>query len=316
MAVLMLTGRVGGYALHFDVQIPPEAGFHRLEILHARGTRELLSAKRLLSNARDRVGCQKKHRLDSPHAPWWFYAPAIVGKPTSCRGSLPQRADGEVPAREALSSAVRAFNLLEDLPEADDAHRLIHESGMFVSRHFGCRIELRDGLWRWHCPVVIAHLRVGQSPGFTAVRICSICRENIMLPDRCMHMANETYEVTVSDTLHCPCGSRECRAHRAGEVIQVAPVAITEEVDSLQEISWVARPRDPLARIDEISYTSDQMASFMRTDIPSDMRVIECFHCRQACTGLWDFETLGKVLARDGSAQQSTGQGGLPAQFS
>jgi len=37
-------------------------------------------------------------------------------------------------------------------------------------------------------------------------------------------------------------------------------------------------------------------ASLMRAKIPADIRTIECFHCRQACTGLWDFETFGKLL--------------------
>jgi hypothetical protein len=166
---------------------------------------------------------------------------------------------------------------------------------MFVSRHVGCKIELQDGLWRWQCPVVISHLRLGQSVGFTAPRICSICRENVM-SEQCPHMPNQTYSVTVEDPQHCPCGSTDCSIHQAGTTIEVYPTSLVEEVDNLSEISWVARPRDPLARIRSISYTPEQMGLLMRADIPNHMSTIECLHCRQACTGLWGFDTLGKLL--------------------
>ena len=102
---------------------------------------------RIYSKTRDRAGCLKVHGLDSPHAPWWVYPPTIVGDGARCRNRRMNR-DAESVGRDALTSAVRAFNLLEDMPEADDAHRLIHEIGMYVSRHFGCKINLRDGLWR------------------------------------------------------------------------------------------------------------------------------------------------------------------------
>ena len=172
--------------------------------------------------------------------------------------------DAESLGRDALTSAVRAFNLLEDMPEADDAHRLIHEIGMYVSRHFGCKINLRDGLWRWECPVTIAHLRLGQSIGFTAPRICSICRQNIM-SDQCSHLPSQTYEVQVVDACRCPCGTDDCHNHMEGDILEVYPRSLVKEADSLDEISWVPRPRDPLARIEAISYTPEHMAIMMRS---------------------------------------------------
>ena len=205
--------------------------------------------------------------------------------------------DAESLGRDALTSAVRAFNLLEDLPEADDAHRLIHEIGMFVSCHFACKINLRDGLWRWDCPVTIAHLRLGQSVSFTAPRICSICRQNIM-SGQCPHLPNQVYEVQVVDASRCPCGTDDCHSHMAGDILNVYPTSLAQEADSLDEISWVPRPRDPLARIEAVSYTPEHMAMMMRTKMPSSVRAIECLYCRQACTGLWDCEVLGELLNR------------------
>ncbi len=293
----MFTGRVEARALHFDTPIPPPTGPHRLQMLHDRGTEQLELAKRLYSKACERLGCPTVHRLDSPHAPWWVYPPTIVGDRSRCPNGRTRQRDVEALGRDALASAVRALNLLEDLPEADDAHRLIHEIGMFVSRHFGCKIDLRNGLWRWRCPAIIAHLRLGLSVGFTAPRICSICRQNIM-SDQCPHLPSHTYEVEVSDPTRCPCGTNNCRSHRTGAILSVYPTSLVEEADSIEEVSWVPRPRDPLARIKAISYTAEQMAVFMRADIPSSARIIECFHCRQACTGLWDCEVLGKLLGR------------------
>jgi hypothetical protein len=297
ISLLMFTGRIEGRLLHFG-PIPPPAGSRRSLILHALGAEELRSAKSLYSKARDRLGCPMDHHLDSPHAPWWFYPAIAISSAARCSYAGRQGGEAERLARDALSSAVRAFNLLEDFPEADDAHRLIHELGMFVSRHFGCEIVLEDGLWRWSCPVIIPHLRFGQSAGFTAKRICSICREGIM-SERCPHMLNQTYKVTVEDVVDCPCGSENCTRHQVGAVIEVRPTVIIDEAD-LEETSWVARPRDPLARIQAVCYTTEQMSSLMGgAEIPPDMHVIECFHCRQVCTGLWDFETLGRLLLKD-----------------
>jgi hypothetical protein len=178
---------------------------------------------------------------------------------------------------------------------------------MFVSRHFACKIKLRDGLWHWECPVTIAHLRLGQSVGFTASGICSICRQNI-LSDECSHLPDRIYTVKVLDTSRCPCGADDCHSHVEGDILEVEPISLVKEADSFDETSWVARPRDPLARIEAISYTPERMAILMRSEIPSTVRAIECFHCRQACTGLWDFEVLGELLKRANNPYKSSRQ--------
>ncbi len=296
ISLLMFTGRIEGMALHFNTPIPPQSGPRRRQMLHSRGTEQLQLAKRLYSKTRDQTGCLKVHGLDSPHAPWWIYSQTIVGDGARCTNGTANK-DAESSGREALKSAVRAFNLLEDMPEADDAHRLIHEIGMFVSRHFGCMINSQNGLWRWECPVIIAHLRLGQSVGFTAFRICSICRQDIM-SDLCSHLPGQAYDVQVVDSSRCPCGTNDCHNHTEGDMLRVHPTSLVEEADSLDEISWVPRPRDPLARIEAISYNSDQLGLMMGTEMPGNVHTIECVHCRQGCTGLWESEVLGAMLNR------------------
>ncbi len=209
--LLVFTGAIDSIDLHFDTPIPPQGGPRRARFLHDHGIEQLQAAKRIGSQARDLLGCPHEHRLDSPQAPWWSHSAIVRERPATCTARRRPERNAEHLAREALSCAVRAFNLLEDAPEADDAHRLIHELGMSVSRHFGCKIELENGEWLWRCPVTIAHMRFGRSVGFTAKRICSICRQNIY-SDRCPHMAGSTYQVTVSDTCRCPCG-RTCMRH-------------------------------------------------------------------------------------------------------
>jgi hypothetical protein len=150
----MFTGRIEGMLLHFG-PVPPPAGSRRSQILQATGTEELQSAKSLYSTAQNRLGCPIEHRLDSPHAPWWFYPAITTSSAFRCPYADGRDGEAERLARDALSKAVRAFNLPEDLAEADDAHRLIHGVGMFVSRHFGREIVLPKGLWRWSCSVII-----------------------------------------------------------------------------------------------------------------------------------------------------------------
>ena len=255
------------------------------------GRQELLAAKSCIAEARSEADCLAKHRLQAPRAPWWMYPPTAALM-ASC-AAKPRRWAGESNARDALRFAVNALNLLEDTPDEDDAHRLVHEIGAFVSRHYGCKIILEGDQWNWTCPVTLAHLRVGYSVGFTATRICSICRADI---SECPHLPNRLYQVRVGDRRTCPCGIFDCQKHEDGEVIETSPSAIIENAN-LQEISLVARPRDPLARILTIGFTSEKMSKIIGgKTIPETVTKMECFHCRQTCTGLWDGNEIGDFL--------------------
>src|SRR6266496_2347518 len=83
ISLLMFTGRIEGRLLHFGPILPP-VGSQRSLILQAMGADELRSAKNLYSKARDRLGCPMEHRLDSPHAPWWFYPPITISSAVPC----------------------------------------------------------------------------------------------------------------------------------------------------------------------------------------------------------------------------------------
>jgi hypothetical protein len=111
ISLLMFTGQIEGRALHYDTPIPPAKGPQRTLILHNRGVEQLHTAKTLYSKACDQLGCPRHHRLDSPHAPWWVYKPTRPGRDTRCTNGRGQHGDTEALARQALNSAVRAFQL-------------------------------------------------------------------------------------------------------------------------------------------------------------------------------------------------------------
>lgn len=190
-------------------------------------------------------------------------------------------------SRAALDASVAAFNFLEDEDFADTAHEHAHTVGEFVGRLFGCRAEYRDGRFWDVCPLSLMHLRIGLSPGFTAQRICSICWEDLSDPDACPHLPGVAVSVEVAerDGYCSACsGTWPCAQHLPGTQVDVVPHSVIWQAD-VQEISWVARPREPRARITQVEISRDRLqAQFGR--IPSPVEPLNCHRCQQACTGL------------------------------
>ncbi len=215
-----LSGRtIQGIAIHTGVPLPPERGLGREQELEAEGRRLLRAALRE------------------------FGAMVRAG----------DESDSERRARHALELAVDAYNCLEDTTSADWCHQWIHTIGAFVAANFGCAHELSEGLWFTRCPVVLVHLRVGLSVGFTATRVCSICRLDIM---ECDHILGRQYAVgggQDAEGICRVCAIVGCREHREGVTYPVTAHPLVISVDELREISLVPRPRDPLARVQAVS---------------------------------------------------------------
>jgi hypothetical protein len=114
-----------------------------------------------------------------------------------------ERLDLERRAREALDAAVTAFNFLEDADLADAAHGNAHAVAEFVGRMFGCHAEYRNGrFWDvWPLLLLLMHLRIGLSPGFTGPRLCSVCREDL---SECLHVPGVAVSIVVENREeHC-----------------------------------------------------------------------------------------------------------------
>jgi hypothetical protein len=185
--------------------------------------------------------------------------------------------------RAALTAAVAAFNYLEDTELAAEAHMHAHAIGELVAGVFGCRAQREDGRWFDVCPLSLMHLRVGSSPGFVARRHCSVCDGDLA---DCEHLPGTAYPVVAArdqDGKCTICGRVECVVHPVGSSHLVSVHAVIHEVDRFDEISAVARPRDPLARYDAVEIPAQEVAALPGSSDPN--AVLECKRCVSPCTG-------------------------------
>jgi hypothetical protein len=75
----------------------------------------------------------------------------------------------------------------------------------------------------------------------------------------------------------------ECPTHPVGSSHLVPAHAVIHEVDRLDEISAVPRPRDPLARYDAVEIPAQQVATLPGSNDPN--AVLECKRCIRPCIG-------------------------------
>lgn len=148
---------------------------------------------------------------------------------------------------KAVASAIEALNYLEDHELMEDAHAAIHRTAFLKRGLLGCPILLRDDQYWSECPINLSHLRIGVSAGMTSDFECSICGE---LVEDCDHQMKEFYpKASARDGEgRCNlCDSKECE-HPEGETFLVQAHASARNIKA-GEVSFVARPRYPLARI-------------------------------------------------------------------
>jgi hypothetical protein len=195
-----------------------------------------------------------------------------------------ERSELERDAREALDIAVTAFNLLEDEDLADAAHQHAHTVGEFVGQLFGCEAEYRDGRFWDVCPLMLMHLRIGLSPGFTGPRLCSVCRQDL---SECPHVPGLAVTVLAEDRNgHCSVCSRSwpCSQHLPGAGVDVVPHSVIADMN-LHELSWVDRPREPRARIAGVEFP-DALLQVQLGRIPAAHEPLVCHRCQRPCQGL------------------------------
>jgi hypothetical protein len=297
---------VRGYAIRYGVPLPPAAGLARAAALEAAGLRSLAAARRgygqvlreILVAAGSTVPPPVELHLAQPR--WPAAADALVEsrrvgwRQTGRRVAVHSGsalAALEQCGRAALKAAVGAFNYLEDAELAVEAHMQAHAIGELVAGVFGCHAQREDGCWFDVCPLSLMHLRVGSSPGFVARRHCSVCDGDLADPDCCEHLPGVAYPVVAAcdqDGNCTICGAVECAAHPVGSSHLVAAHAVIHEVDRLDEISAVPRPRDPLARYDAVEIPAQEVAGLPGSNDPN--AVLECKRCVRPCIGFTSAE--------------------------
>lgn len=307
----------GGYSIRFGVLLPPAAGPARTAALETTGGRLLDKARRDYGRVLREVltvggeAVPPPSHLDRPQRPdlgrelvssrrarWGLTRERLGADPDARRsrasGPLPLNPptldlrELELRARAALDAAVSAFDHLEDTDLAAKAHAQAHTIGELVAGLFGCRTERKDGRWFDVCRLSLMHLRVGLSPGFVARPHCSICDGDLA---GCPHDPGATYSTVAArrpDGSCTICDSTDCNSHVPGATYHVQAHGIVRHIDRLDEISMVARPRDPSARLRSVEIPRWQIRALSGHDDPN--AVLYCERCTSPCTGFTSAE--------------------------
>lgn len=151
--------------------------------------------------------------------------------------------------KRSMTASMDALNYLEDHELREDAHAAIHRAAFVKRGLFGCPIVLRDGEYWTDCPINISHLRMGVSAGLVSDMECAICGELI---EDCTHQPGQLYPKDAGRDAagRCTlCDSVDCE-HPEGETFLVPAYGVARSITA-GEISFVVRPRYPLARVVE-----------------------------------------------------------------
>jgi hypothetical protein len=173
--------------------------------------------------------------------------------------------EAELVAREALRLLRSAMNWLEGSEKFEDAHRQLDAAGHWVRTTFSCSLTQAGESYEITCPVALAHNRSGFSVGYVIKQAeCSICGQD---PEGCPHINGREYD-----------GERCVRVVTEAELL---------------EVSLVGAPRNPDARIESMSVSTQDLRAQLGPDWRPGMRV-SCDRCLNECTGIsWPFMSGG-----------------------
>lgn len=133
---------------------------------------------------------------------------------------------------------------------------------------------------------MIAHKRIGNSIGFTAQRICSLCGDDL---SECPHLRGHAYWVRGGPWENGPCrvclSDMSCR-HRADRLYRAGVVSIIKEAQ-LHEVSIVRRPAQPEARMTAIPISNDDLREAFGPRFKVGMP-LSCDRCLGECWGIDD----------------------------
>lgn len=198
--------------------------------------------------------------------------------------------------RKSVSAAMDALNYLEDHPLRESAHAAIHRAAFVKRGLFGCLITYGEEEDYWtDCPINISHLRMGVSAGLVSDFECSICG---MLVEECDHETGKYYSKVAGRDAKGKCSicdEMECD-HQVGEMIMVAAWANARNAKT-HEVSMVARPRYPLARVVEKSYELGTVGEDPRVRNAAKQGVLNCDGDLGPCMGFnemtdWDVTSV------------------------
>lgn len=191
-------------------------------------------------------------------------------------------AEGE--AREALSAYASALNWAEDTNLEDTVHQEMDRAAAWVRQTFGCTVAREGTEYFQRCPVALAHTRVGLSVGGYAHKRCSLCGDDL---SECPHLPGVAYLVPggPDDLGWCRVCLREQGCEHASDQTYRAGLVSTIVEMTLEEVSIVAKPAQPDARLSSISISVDDLRRALGDRFVAGMDV-SCDRCLKACAGL------------------------------
>lgn len=204
--------------------------------------------------------------------------------------------------KKSVSAAMDALNFLEDHELMEKAHDAIHRAAFVKRGLFGCPIVLRDDEFWSECPINLSHLRMGVSAGLMSDFECFICGE---LVEDCDHEMGQFYPKLAARSVdgNCSvCGATDCE-HPVGETFLVKAYAKARNI-SAGEISFVARPRYPLARIAQESRDLGAIGDDPRVRYAAQHGELNCDADLGPCKGFnemknWDLNNISRTKDED-----------------
>jgi hypothetical protein len=199
--------------------------------------------------------------------------------------------------KKSVSAAMDALNYLEDHELMEEAHEAIHRAAFVKRGLFGCPIVLRDDEFWSDCPINLSHLRMGVSAGMVSDFECFICGELI---EDCDHQAGQPYPKVAerdADGKCSLCSVIDCE-HPEGVTFLVEAYANARNVKT-GEISFVARPRYPLARMVQQSKDMGAMGDDSRVRHAARHGDLNCDGDLGPCKGFnemknWDLNNVSR----------------------
>jgi hypothetical protein len=197
------------------------------------------------------------------------------------------RARSERMARKALTEISSAFNWLEDTAYEERAHKLLHAAGRWTREHFGpgCKLTWTGTTYEHRCPVNVTHLRLGFSPALVVrQKVCVLCGAD---SSECAHLADREYLVPggPGPLGRCRVCSLESCRHSADRTYWARPSAIGQGIDEMTEVSIVARPVQPDARVRGRPVDQATLEESLGPTFTFGKDTIWCSQCLEPCGG-------------------------------
>ncbi len=191
---------------------------------------------------------------------------------------------GDANCSEALYR--RSLHKIRDASLVDPEnsyHRIyLHHIGRRIHSKFSCPNPPTDGSYTLSCPVLLSHTKGGFSIGGSAKPMCSICCGDAFT---CPHEAGQIYDGVVAKRVLNTCNicGKETCGHLEGQVHDQVEAYVIISHLTLDHISYVENPEDPLCCIQSRTMGRDEVWRELSPDERRTFKygetVLHCHHC-------------------------------------